>query len=331
MNRYFTAEADRLIGEKVLEYNRHERNGVKRSDEELAELETFIRERTGILLYLIPQRNLYIKEEDLSGFYLDVIRDIDRIIGSFSISGTSYIAYLTQICRYRCMRYMRKKERKEQTEMALIASDPSSYSSSFTGESPAPYSASNVADASMMDLAGIIRHITKARTKTTKGTDPESVLANILTQPIERRRFLEYLLNLPQVEDASFMAGVSRVLRVDGSIISRFYELRRSKLADKEESIENAENIAARYWKAIARLRQAIAKETDESRMKDLMKASERASRIYNRRLELLRYAKRGLSQHQIASLMGMPRSTVSNDISRMRELLRDVSHSGLR
>ena len=105
MNRFFTADADRYIGKKVLEYNNAE------SEEERLRLESFVKERTGILLYLIPQRNLYISEEDLSGFYLDVVKDMDRIIGSFAISGSSYIAYLTQICRYRCMRYIRKKEK----------------------------------------------------------------------------------------------------------------------------------------------------------------------------------------------------------------------------
>ena len=105
MNRFFTEEADAFIGQKVIEYNRAS------TDKEKLTLESIVKERTGILLYLIPQRNLYIKEEDLSGYYLDVIKDIDRIIGSYAISGRSYIAYLTQICRYRCMRYIRKKEK----------------------------------------------------------------------------------------------------------------------------------------------------------------------------------------------------------------------------
>ena len=107
MNRFFTEEADAFIGQKVIEYNRAS------TDKEKLTLESIVKERTGILLYLIPQRNLYIKEEDLSGYYLDVIKDIDRIIGSYAISGRSYIAYLTQICRYRCMRYIRKKEKAE--------------------------------------------------------------------------------------------------------------------------------------------------------------------------------------------------------------------------
>ena len=52
MNRFFTADADRYIGKKVLEYNNAE------SEEERLRLESFVKERTGILLYLIPQRNL---------------------------------------------------------------------------------------------------------------------------------------------------------------------------------------------------------------------------------------------------------------------------------
>ena len=47
MNRFFTADADRYIGKKVLEYNNAE------SEEERLRLESFVKERTGILLYII--------------------------------------------------------------------------------------------------------------------------------------------------------------------------------------------------------------------------------------------------------------------------------------
>ena len=319
MNRYFTAEADALIGRKVLEYNRAE------TDAERLGLEAFIKERTGILLYLSPRRNLSIGEEDLSGFYLDVVKDMDRIIGAFSISGTSYIAYLTQICRYRCMRYMRKKERNTQTEIALIRSDPSLYEYPLLSEPMKPYSAEVSKDADRMDLKGIIGYIIGRHGEGPSGNEQENALADLLGDSVSRRRFIEFLLHLPQVENASFISGVSRVLRVDLRVVSRFYELRRAELSGNDEAIESAEAIAARYWKIIANLRHAITNESDPEKLKELAEAAERTEMIYRRRLMLIKHAKRGFSHTMIARLFGMPRSTVSNDISRIKEMLSGI------
>ena len=320
MNRYFTAEADAFIASKVLEYNRAP------TEEQKKVLEALIRERTGILLYLIPQRNLYIKDEDLSGFYLDIVKDMDRIISSFEISGISYIAYLTQICRYRCMRYVRKKEKNEQTELALMRSDPSIYEYGSMYETIRPYHSSRV-PRRPRTLREAVVCIMERKGRMSTGNEEENALASYLETPADRRRFLEYLLYLPQVEDAAFIAGVSRVLRVDLSIISRFYELRRSELSANDEAIESAEAIAARYWKMIANLRHAITKEADEEKLKQLTEAKERAERIYRKRLGIIKYAKRGMSHSRIAIVLGIPRTTVTNDISKVKQLLYRISH----
>ena len=121
------------------------------------------------------------------------------------------------------------------------------------------------------------------------------------------------------------MAGVSRVLRVDSAVISRFYELRNGELSGNDEAIESAELIAARYWKMIARLRHAMTKEADTEKLKDLMRATERAAGIYRKRLDVIKYRKRGLPQGRIAEILGIPRSTVANDISKMKALLEDI------
>ena len=319
MNRFFTEEADAFIGQKVIEYN------MASTDKERLTLESIVKERTGILLYLIPQRNLYIKEEDLSGYYLDVIKDIDRIIGSYAISGRSYIAYLTQICRYRCMRYIRKKEKAEQTEIAMLRSDPALYDYALLSEPLLPYTSESPSGMAMMDMKGIIRYILGACDGHESGNEEENILARHLESKVTRRRFLEYLMNLPQVEDARFLAGVSRVLRVDCSIIARFYELRRSELSDSHDAIESAEDIAARYWKLIATLRHAITKEADAEKLGELMEAVSKAERIYRKRLRIIRYAKRGLPHGRIAEIFSMPRSTVSNDISKIKHLLSSI------
>lgn len=56
--RYFTAEEDRAFTASVLEYN-----DENCTDERRAMMEKGIRDRTALLLYLIPMRNLAVKEE----------------------------------------------------------------------------------------------------------------------------------------------------------------------------------------------------------------------------------------------------------------------------
>ena len=88
---------------------------------------------------------------------------------------------------------------------------------------------------------------------------------------------------------------------------------------------ESAEDIAARYWKLIATLRHAITKEADAEKLGELMEAVSKAERIYRKRLRIIRYAKRGLPHGRIAEIFSMPRSTVSNDISKIKHLLSSI------
>ena len=97
---YLTEKEDRTFTKLVLEFNEME----KKNDSLYAEMENRIKERTSILLYMIPMYRLYLQEEDAGEFFLDIQKDIDWIIRSFRISGLTYNGYLTQICRYRVMR-----------------------------------------------------------------------------------------------------------------------------------------------------------------------------------------------------------------------------------
>ena len=322
MVRIFSEAEDRRFSDLVLRYNTLEEG----SEERLA-LEGVIQERTKILLYMIPHRNLYLSKEDSSAFFMHILYDIDRIIGEFRASGLTYNGYLTQICRFRCKGFMKQRNSQEVVERALLYSDVTA-GTSQTGERTLEYRSERYKGLELLDLKVLIERIVSADGPGIRAGGAERALQEILHDRVSRRRFIVLLLSLPEVETSAFIAGVSRVLRVDGQMISRFYMLRHEQLAAHEErkkERERLEESAGRYWKTLARLRHAISIETDRDKIDRLSAAYGRTRDIYARRRAMVAKTRKGMTQKEIADLLGLPRSTISNDICRMRELLHSI------
>ena len=162
---YFSEAEDKRFTDLVIRYN-----SMDDDNEEKLHLENRIKERTMILLYLIPQRNMYLGEEDAGGFFLEIQKDIESIISSFRITGATYNSYLQQTCRYRCMRYMRRQKKKDSLENALIFSDMTIHdeeyldTASAVSESVTPYETEDWSDdIDRMDLGELSMHIIMQR------------------------------------------------------------------------------------------------------------------------------------------------------------------------
>ena len=319
MHKLFDDGEDRAFSRTVLRYN-----SMAEGSLEKLELENKVRERTKLLLYLIPQRNLFLRQEDASAFFMDILRDIDRIIDSFRVSRLTFNGYLTQICRYRCRGYMKLKASRELTERALIYSDMTIYDS-HVAERTVEYRSERCRGLEITNLRVLFERIVAADGPEIAATGPERKLQEILHDKVSRRRFLTLLLSLPETETTAFIAGVSRVLRIDGRLVSRFYLLRHERLSGNEEERDKAEESAGRYWKTLARLRQAIALETDMDKIDRLNAAYGRTRDIYFKRRAQVMKARKGMTQKEISELLGLPRSTISNDICRMKEMLKAI------
>ncbi len=322
MERHYFAEAeDRAFTALVLEYNALAEESTRH-----IELEEKIRERTSILLYLIPMRNLYLGAEDAGGFFLDIQKDIGRIISSFRVSGLTYNGYLTQICRYRVMRYTRRKMKEKTMDEDLIVSDITIHEAQLS-EKCLPYSAQHP-QLSEMSLGEISRHIVRTQgQKTLSLTDAERKLTELLRKPVKRRQFISYLLALPETETPGFIAGISRLLRIDMETASRFYTLRHEYLHEGNgETIENLEMVAGRHWKVMTRLRRAIWMETDMEKRDILLEKYRKLSEVYLRRRREIARAHCGLTHRAIAEVLGVSRSAVTYDIKAMRTALERIS-----
>ena len=66
---YFSQDEDTRFSEIVISYNER-----REKEEEDKELYTFIKDRTSILLYLIPVRNLFLDYDEASEIYLDLYK-----------------------------------------------------------------------------------------------------------------------------------------------------------------------------------------------------------------------------------------------------------------
>lgn len=321
--RYFTAEEDRAFTASVLEYN-----DENCTDERRAMMEKGIRDRTALLLYLIPMRNLAVKEEDASAFLLDMQKDISWIISSFRPTGASYNAYLTQLCRFRAMRFQREKSRNERMENAMLFSDPTIFEPAVS-EHCVPYSAD--ADGSRimrMDMKETASYIVRDRGRSSMAlSNKEKQLSDMLVKPQQRRQFISYILALPQTESPGFIAGISRLLRTDIVAVSHLYTLRHEFLEMRSgKTIRTLEDVSGRHWKVMMQLRQAIWSETDGNARKVLTEKYRKLSGIYSRRRIELGKARAGMSHKEIALIFGVSRSAVSYGIKRMRLMIEAVA-----
>lgn len=329
MHKLFDDGEDRAFSRTVLRYN-----SMAEGSLEKLELENKVRERTKLLLYLIPQRNLFLRQEDASAFFMDILRDIDRIIDSFRVSRLTFNGYLTQICRYRCLRYMSRKRKRERAEDAIICSDTTdiygtSVFDSIADEEEPVYECEALPspdpEVESLGMTDVISRIIDERIETPVLTEAEEALQGALLDKVSRRRFLTLLLTLPDTETPGFISGVARVMSVDRGLIYRFYTLRHDELEVSYEERVKAEDVAGRYWKALMLLRHAIAKETDMEKIEDLEKAYRRTKGIYARRRMIAAKSRKGMTQKAVSKLLNKPRSTISNDICCMRQLLKSI------
>ncbi len=322
-NRIFTDHEDRAFTDLVLSFNELEE---KENPSLYADMENRIRERTSVLLYLIPMRNLFLREENAGEFFLDIQKDIAAIIRSFRISGLTYNGYLTQICRYRVMRYQRRKDREKSFERAMLLSDITIHEPQLK-ERIIAYSARH-ANVKNMNLSEISYYIIRNQgTAILALNKAEADVSRYLKHPMKRRQFVSFLLSLPQVETPGFIAGVSRLLRIDIETASRFYSLRHEALQKENGRLmESRELVAGRHWELMVKLRRAIIMEIDDEKKSELKQKYEKLQAAYERRRKLISRNRTGLSHSAISRVLGISRSCVTYNIRKTREALEELT-----
>ncbi|MGN0905555.1 MAG: hypothetical protein ACI4NM_00255, partial [Bullifex sp.] len=104
-NSYITKAEEAAIEEKVSLMFRKMADGEDYSHEF-----DYIREKTKLLLYLIPRRSYYLQRELCSEFYLSMLGSVDSIILSYRITlRVPYMAYLHIILRGRAFAFVSRR------------------------------------------------------------------------------------------------------------------------------------------------------------------------------------------------------------------------------
>ena len=179
-----------------------------------------------------------------------------------------------------------------------------------------------------MDLDEVLDHIRKARAKhdLTKSGQGEEDLKKKLEDERVREYFVELLLYIPDQERQVLSGHISRVLGVKSEIIDRFFTLRDELAGDRRRKLEKDRQLLNRHYRLMLKIDNGILQTDDEEEKENLRRNSQRLRTAYEKRLQDVRKNDHGLTQRQIASLVGVSRSLVSINLKRAREMLKETA-----
>ena len=122
---YLSREEDELFSRTVLDFNNASQTNEKEKNA--------IRERTKILIYIVARDMLHLSYDDASTVFLDMEKELDKIITSYRVSNATFNQYLRQLCQYRCRRIKQKTYQNNLWENAFFMEE-AAYNSKHPGD-----------------------------------------------------------------------------------------------------------------------------------------------------------------------------------------------------
>ncbi len=323
---------DAAFSETVIRYNRKERNGLD------TEEGRYIKERTKNLIYLICKEQLMMSDDLISSVFLNVYEDIDRVIKSYRIASHSFNHYLKQVCIYRIRRVKHRLGTRRYIESAYISEADPLYTTdehhlaperekeelfhSLLIPAPERYASMNMKD--ITDCIIEERNLIGVPTRSRK----ERILRNKLVKKSFRRNFLLFILSIPPGgDDVTDAKNYARVFQSDEAAFARLLYLKsevvRRNTPDREKNLEKA----AMHWCLMARIRNSMYRATSEEEYSVLKENYMSQVRCHRNRIRDARRSVKGIIHEDIASALGLSRSTVSMGISFIRRELERISH----
>lgn len=328
-SNYLSREEDTVFSEKVITFNRTPENLQNNEERSL------IKERTKILIYKIATELLHLSRDEASSVYVDMNRDLDTIITSYRVSAASYNQYIRQLCQYRIRRLRREQCESDLWEDAFLMEESYTLTYNLTAdhlempiekkEYPPPESNFSY---STMNILSIYEYIVQNRDNIRYPlyNEKEKKLKRSLEDAKVRKRFLMLLLFVPKESDGTDSFDLARVLQTNERAVVRFLELKDEKLSEDRSRHQDALERANKHWRIMARLRKNISYETNVSRRKALQDQYQTQVRCHRNRMEEAKKAVRGMSRTEIAYTLGVSRTTVSNSIEKITELLKEIT-----
>lgn len=327
-NNYYSKEEDLRFSKEVVHFN-----SLADGTEEKELQRTKIRDRTQILIYQLPIRNLFLNSDEASEIYLELREDVDKIISAYTISNATYNSYLTQVCRYRKLSIDKKARKLNQIEDGYKYTLEQDYQEEdlefFQAE---PHYGINRPEIFEMDMSDLVKYIIATRDPTTvkNMNKKERLLSLALRNKTNRRYMLYYLLTLPQCEGPEFIEAISRVMGLDSMVISYFYSLRFDLLARINKRWEKTKSIANKHYTSMINIVLKMAYESDQTKILKLREKLNKVSSFHKINIELAKHQKRGLTQEEAALAIGVKRSSIYYGVRSTRELLESIINAPL-
>lgn len=321
---YFTLEEDRKFSDIVISYN-----AMKEAGKDDKKLYEFIKDRTNLLLYLIPIRNLFLEHDEAADIYVSLYEKIDGIIHSYRVSNSTYNNYLAHICRYRAMSNTAKRNREYLTLLDSSYHDfinsPQGCEDIMLAENSMHYGIDRP-EALLLDLESLIEFIAENRDGSTEELSAtELELHDELESTAKRRMLLVYLLYLPSSPSPMVISEIAKVLELDSLILARFFELKHNLLSERLQKKEENYLKGIKHWKIMLSLMRAIELEADRKAKESLEEKYEKISKCHKQRMKAASESK-GLTQEEISLIVNESRATVYKSIAEMRNLLRIIA-----
>ena len=325
---YFSKDEDTRFSELVINYNERRAKGNEDKD-----LYAFIKDRTSVLLYLIPVRNLFLDYDEASEIYLELYKCIDSIIASYKITKTTFIGYLTQICRYRARNLVLRQRRDDQITKDAWFYDYVDSEENYYMELPLcdaePHYGKPRPEVKYMDLSTLIDYIVENRDNDSPALESkEALLHEKMRDKKERKLLLLLLLSLPSIPSSSLVSSIARVLELDSLVLARFFELKYDLMAPRIKKQEEEYEKGIKHWKSMMRLMRAIEFECDENLKKSLRDKYSKVSKCHRMRMNKANSEPKGLTQFEIADIVGEKRSTVCKSLQRAKDMLEIIHKS---
>ncbi len=320
MINYYSEKEDRAFTLKVAKYN-------SLDEAEKEEMREEIVNRTYLLLYEIPIKQLYTSTDAAADIFLEAQAEIDDIISNFRICGITFNKYLTQVCRYKLLNKLRKDRERQLIEdsMCLKECEALYYTEAEERQRVAHYGKQRP-EVEALTLPELFVYIIKSDDGLFESnSEKEKKLHKYLKNKIARKRFLLYLLSLPATEDEDMISNIARVLDIDYKVLAQFFIHKHTNLNDQYENRLKAHNTAMRHWITITRLNKALNTAPPEE-CNVIEKKLLKLKRCHQGRINMLKKTYGGMSQRDIADSLNMSRSTVSLDILRTKRKLIEIA-----
>ena len=236
MEDYFSEKEDQRLTKTVLYYN-----SLSPGDEK-DRLEKKLLERLDLLIFLIPRKNGYVKEEDITEFYLMQREKMIRIIQCYVISKQSFMIYLSEVLRKRARVFAMQKSRALKKEVIAEFSYPDSpeenlyhlsdVETSYEAECNDGFKFQGLYED--YDLKELTKHLLAERYEEDKSlTLVEREIKRSLEIRSRRRDFIALLLYVPNdclvISDEEKSALLSQEERISKCYIRRIKQLRSIK------------------------------------------------------------------------------------------------------